>query len=123
MKIHTLSLQTKGINSHANNKSRSFQFKKNNEAFNNKANKNIIKINFQKIKLNEKTQNEDNLSQKIKKKENKKVSTFNYVVPQKVLKFHKKQFNLKKNNTEKNINTYENALITYPLLLHYSQYR
>jgi len=114
MKIHSLSLQRKGINSHANNKSRSFQFKENNEAFNNKANKNIIKINFQKIKLNEKnekTQNEDNLSQKNKKKENKKVSTFNYVVPQRVLKFHKKQFNLKKNNTEKNINIYENALM------------
>ena len=114
MKIHSLSLQKKGINSPINYNEKPFQLKENNEEFHNKKTKNIIKINFQKILLNEKnqkSQNEDNHEQKKDKKENKKVSTFNNVVPQKVLKFNKKQMNLRKNNTEKNINIYENALI------------
>ena len=114
MKIHSLSLQKKGINTPINYKEKPFQFKENNEEFHNKKTKNIIKINFQKILLdekNEKSQNEDNTELKNDKKENKKVSTYNNIVPQKVLKFSQKHLNLRKNNTEKNINIYENALM------------
>ena len=114
MKIHSLSLQNKRVITPINYKAKSFQFKENNEEFHNKKNKNIIKINFQKILLNEKnekSQNEDNSELKNDKKENKKVSTYNNIVPQKVLKFSQKHLNLRKNNTEKNINIYENALM------------
>lgn len=114
MKIHSLSLQKKRIITPINYKAKPFQSKESNKEFHNKKNKNIIKINFKKILLNEKnekSQNEDNFEQKDGKKENKKVSTFNNVVPQKVLKFNKRKLNLRKNNTEKNINIYENAIM------------
>jgi hypothetical protein len=114
MKMHSLSLQKKEISTPINYKTKPSQFKENNEEFHNKKTKNIIKINIKKIVLNEKnekSQNEDSHKLKNGQKENKKVSTFNNVVPQKVLKFNKKHMNYRKNNTEKKINIYENALM------------
>ena len=115
MKIHSLSLQKKEKNTFSNYKEKPFQFRERNESSKNKQNRNIIKINFKKILLNqknEKNQNGDNNDQKNANKQNKKVSTFNNnVVPQKILKFNKKHSNFRKNNTEKDISIYENALM------------